>query len=471
MLKPIFRTPADFKQRTQRGERVGWLDLVRREAGVEQPGAAAGLLVGERDIAGVVRRQRQRDAAEVGLHRIVDAGHGLEHEVAGIMGARNPCLELVEAADRLVLAAIDRELSRGFRARLRQRNWRSLEARGLLLLVGAGLYGGSRACKEIAGGAAGGGRPGWRTARTLVGRSGFHIRRVDLRIIGHAPGERGKLHRLQEGDQLARIRLVHREVVERHVERDLVVEQHQLPRNPRLLGMLDQRLAPLRLLDLAGAEQQLLEVTIFDDQLRRGLDADAGHAWHVVGGISRQRLYLDHLLGRHAEFLDHLGDTDAAVLHGVVHHDLVGHELHQVLVGRDDGGGRAAFARDPGIGRDQIVGLEAALLEARQVEGAHGVADQRKLRDQVVGRRRPVRLVVGIELVAEGDFGLVEHDRQMRRPVVRGHVAQQLPQHVAEAEHGVDLEPVGFAVQRRQRVVGAEDVGGTVDQKDVGALG
>ena len=102
---------------------------------------------------------------------------------------------------------------------------------------------------------------------------------------------------------------------------------------------------------------------------------------------------------------------------------------------------------EPRIGRDQIVGLEAGLFQAGQVERAHRLADQRELRDQVVRRRRPVRLVVGIELVAERDFGLVEDDGQMRRPVILGHVAQQLPQHVAEAEHGIDLQPVGLAVQ------------------------
>src|SRR5207253_1611117 len=77
---------------------------------------------------------------------------------------------------------------------------------------------------------------------------------------------------------------------------------------------------------------------------------------------------------------------------------------------------------------------------------------------------------VRIELVAKGDLRLVEDDCQMRRPVIFRHVAQQLPQHVAEAEYGVDLQPVGFSVQRRQRVVGAENVGGTVDQKDMVAL-
>jgi hypothetical protein len=147
-----------------------------------------------------------------------------------------------------------------------------------------------------------------------------------------------------------------------------------------------------------------------------------------------------------------------------------GHELHQVLVRGHDGGAGAAFAGETDIGRDQIVGLEADLLQAGQVEGAHRLADQRELRDQVVGRRRPVRLVVGIELVAERDLRLVEHDRQMRRPVVLGHVAQQLPQHVAEAEHGIDLQPVGLAVQRRQRVIGAEDVGRAIDQKHMVAF-
>ena len=332
-----------------------------------------------------------------------------------------------------------------------------------------------RAREEIAGGAPGrlrrlAGAPRGAARRALVARIGLHIGRIDLRIVGDAAGEGGELHRLEEGDQLARIGLVHREIVERHVEIDLVVEQHQLPRNPRLLGVLDQGLAPLRLLDLAGAEQQLLEVAIFDDQLRRGLDADAGHARHVVGGIAGQRLHLDHLLRRHAEFLDHFGNADTAILHGVVHRDLVGHELHQILVGGDDGGGRAALAGEPRIGRDQIVGLEAALFQAGQVERAHRLADQRKLRDQVVRRRRPVRLVVGIELVAERDLGFVEDDRQMRRPVILGHVAEQLPQHVAEAEHGIDLQPVGLAVQGRQRVIGAENVGGTVDQEDMVAL-
>ena len=96
--------------------------------------------------------------------------------------------------------------------------------------------------------------------------------------------------------------------------------------------------------------------------------------------------------------------------------------------------------------------------------------DQRELRNEIGGRIRAVRLVVGIEIGAERLLGFIEDDGQMRRPLLRLHVAQQLPQHVAEAEHGIDLQPVRLAVERRQRVIGAEDVARAIDQEDVVAL-
>ena len=286
----------------------------------------------------------------------------------------------------------------------------------------------------------------------------------------HAPGQRGKLHRPQKCDQPLVVGLVHGEIADRHVELHVIVERDQFLRQPRFLGILDQRLAALVLLDLARALEQRFEIAVFADQLRRGFDADARHARHVVGRVADQRLHLDDLLRRHAEFLDHLGAADLVVLHGVEQHDAVVDELHQILVRRDDGGGGAGLAGLPRIGRDQVVGLKTLLLQARQVEGVDRFADQRKLRPQIVGRIGPVRLVVGIHVGAEGPLGEVEHDRQMGRLVLRLHVAQQLPQHVAEAEYGIELQAVGLAVDRRQRVIGAENIAGAVDQKDVVAF-
>src|SRR4029077_20424125 len=86
----------------------------------------------------------------------------------------------------------------------------------------------------------------------------------------------------------------------------MVVEQPQPLRYARGLGMLDQRLTALLLLDFGGACEQRFEIAEFVDQQRRSLDADAGNAGDVVGRAAAPRLPLRPFRGRHAEFLDHL---------------------------------------------------------------------------------------------------------------------------------------------------------------------
>ena len=76
-------------------------------------------------------------------------------------------------------------------------------------------------------------------------------------------------------------------------------------------------------------------------------------------------------------------------------------QLHQILVGTDDGDVPPRLDRAAGIGGDDVVGLEPFLLDARQREGAGRLADQRELRDQILGRRRALRLVLVVQVVAE----------------------------------------------------------------------
>ena len=129
-----------------------------------------------------------------------------------------------------------------------------------------------------------------------------------------------------------------------------------------------------------------------------------------------------------------------------------------------------ASSRLARVGGDEVVGLVALLLEASDVERSHRVADEGELRDKVLWHVRAVRLVVGIELVAERLFGKVEDHRKMGRRAEFAGLAEQLPQHGAEAMHGADGEPVGGAGEGRQGVKGAEDVARAVDQIDVVAL-
>jgi hypothetical protein len=240
-IEADLQDPRRFQQRAQGVERVTGRDLVRREAGCEQARAIAGLFVAERDIAGVVLRKRHRDAADFGLHRIDRRRLGLDGDMTGIVNARDKGVELVEAADGLILAAIDPGLARRLGARGGERD------RGEGLGIGLAALRHARCAAPSLEGKRWGGRTRIvekvvfsaasfaarrrrrKHARTaLVAGIRLDVRRIDLRIFGDAAGESGKFHRLQECDQLACIWLVHSQISERHLERDLVIEQHQL---------------------------------------------------------------------------------------------------------------------------------------------------------------------------------------------------------------------------------------------------
>ena len=76
-------------------------------------------------------------------------------------------------------------------------------------------------------------------------------------------------------------------------ERHVALQGDEVARDADLVGVAEQRLAALRLLDLAGAGEQRVEVAVLGDELRGGLDADAGGAGDVVDRIAGERLHVD----------------------------------------------------------------------------------------------------------------------------------------------------------------------------------
>ena len=164
-------------------------------------------------------------------------------------------------------------------------------------------------------------------------------------------------------------------------------------------------------------------------------------------------------------------DADALVLHGVVHDHAVVHELHQVLVGRHDGGGGAGLAGMPRIGRDQVVGLEAGLLQAGDVEGAHRLADQRELRDEVVGRRPAGAPCIPGRSRCGRSSPTCRRSRRDASACSSGFMSlSSFHSMLQKPSTALTCNAVGLAGQRRQRVIGAEDVARAVDQEDVVAL-
>ena len=192
-----------------------------------------------------------------------------------------------------------------------------------------------------------------------------------------------------------------------------VVERHQPLGDARLVGELDQVLAPLLLLDFRGARQQGVEIAVFGKKLCCGLHADARHARDVVHRVAGQRLHVDDLVRHHAEFLQHGVFAHVAVLHRVVERHAGADQLHQVLVGGNDTACRTRLHRLARIGGDEVVGLVIVLLDGRHVEGAGRLLDQSELRAEIGRRLGALRLVGGIDVIAEGSRRLVEDHRQM----------------------------------------------------------
>src|SRR5262249_32513432 len=107
-----------FEQRLHGCERRALLDLAGRDVAGEQASVAAvaALAVGEGNVAGFVRRERQRETAQRGLHRVDTAGLGNNHDPAAFARASDPGLEPLEAAHHFVAGAIELGVARRCRA-------------------------------------------------------------------------------------------------------------------------------------------------------------------------------------------------------------------------------------------------------------------------------------------------------------------------------------------------------------------
>ena len=372
-------------------------------------------LVQKRDVASLPRLYAERDAHHVGGHLIEARGLGIDGDIAAFLNAVDPDLQGRLVADAAVALPIKCDF---------------LHLRHL---------------RRIGGGV-------------------VDDRHLDAQMVRDPFREGAEFHLREEGHQYFRVGLAHLKIVDGEIEWRVFIEQDQPTREPDLFGMIDQGFAPLGLLDLLRALQQRFQIAEFVDQQGGGLDADPGRTGHIVDTVARQSLHIDHPFRVYAELFEDAFAVDPLVLHRVEHLDPVAHKLHQVLVGGDYGAASACLAclyRQRG---DDVVGLKAFLLLAGDVESLGRAAGQGDLRSQLFGHRLAVGLVEVVHVVAEGVAALVEDHRDMGRCLrsgVRLHVAVD---HVAKTGDSADRQAVGFAGERRQRVIGAEDESRSVDQ-------
>ena len=425
-----------LQQRLQRGDGIGHRHLLRLFGEHVRPAVA------KRDIAGIIGPERQAHADELGLHRIERSRLGIDRHHLRRAGAGDPGFEPLDGLHRLIGRVIDcREIGERLAVAFALRWGGSAGSGGLGRVEIGGARGAAVASVE----------PPQKRGEAV----GFEKQRKRRRR------DRPELHFLERLGEVA-----------------ILLERYEHLGKLGIGAAFDQAVAQLGELHALRAVERGGERAVFGDQLAGGLGADAEDAGHVVDRIAHQRQHVAHQFGADTELLLDLGKPDALVLHRVEHIDAgravrrvdFGDQLHQVLVGTDDGDVPAAFLRAAGIGGDEIVGLQPRHLDAGQAEGAGRVADQRELRLEVFGRLGPVGLVVLVDVVAEALAAGVEDHGKVGRAVGRVEIGRELPQHRGVAIDRAHRSPFGVR-QRGQAVIGPEDVGRPVDEVEMLLIG
>ncbi len=391
------------------------------------------------NIAGIVRPERQADPGKIGAHRIEHRGFGIDGDDSRGERPVDPALQRLCCLDAFIGVQVNRRHLGQWLARSLRRGGRG------------GVHG--------------------------LGRIELGRRTRAARPGAESAQQAGEAVLLQEGRERIGGNRGEREILQRDRQGAIFLQLDQHARQPRHLCLLDQAFAQLARLHRRRGGQRAFQAAMFLDQLGRGLRSDAADAGDVVDRIAHQGEHVAHQLWRNPELLDHFGHVDALVLHRIEHVDAAARaarlalvafpdELHQILVRGNDGDVPPAPGRLARVGGDEVVRLEIVFLDAGQAEGPRRVANQRKLGDEVLRRRRAVRLVLIVKGIAERSAALVQDHGQMRRAVRLVEVIGQLPQHGGIAIDRTDRDAAGIR-ERGQAMVGAEDIGRSIDQIEV----
>ena len=250
---------------------------------------APALFVAQRNIGGTAGIDAQRNAHQLGLHLVEAGGLGIHRHMAHGVDTGNPAVQRGPVADAFVSGVVERQLLDHRRCIMRTLHMHAL------------------------------------------GR--IHLGRVNLQPFRHPLGQGAELHLIQEPHYRLRLGVFQLQRLKRHVQRHIAIQLHQTPGNPDLLGIINQSLAPLGLLDLTRTGQKRIQIAVFLNKQSGSFQSDPRRTRHVINRVASQGLHIDHPVGGDTELLKHLVQPDALVLHWVQHINAVADQLHQVLVG------------------------------------------------------------------------------------------------------------------------------------------
>ena len=308
---------------------------------------------------------------------------------------------------------------------------------------------------------------------------------VDVLLPGcRSPGSRRTREALQEGvklelqQQLAHplaVRSAHGEAIEIEGHVHVGEHGHQLPRQPDLVRVVEQRLAGTLGAHIFRVRENLVQVSILLDELDRGLGPDARRSGHVVRGVSDQRQVIDDAIGRDPETLARIRLVDpfrrgagASPACGPKQPQARAQELVEVLVPRNDDGLDVLLEREGSLRQrsDHVVRLESLDLDHRVVERIQQRPDAAQALAQILGHLLARRLVRGIQLLALTRAGVEDHREIVGRELFPDpdQVVQEAPLRGGVFAPGVGEGPVGEGEERLvdERVGVDQEEGGRV---------
>ena len=127
---------------------------------------------------------------------------------------------------------------------------------------------------------------------------------------------------------------------------------------------------PFRLFDFACTFQQTVQIAIFVDQQSCRFHTDARGTGNIIHAIACQCLNVDNTFWVNAKLCVYTIPINAVLFHGVKHFDAAPHQLHQILVGTDNGDASTCITCLTGKCCDNIIRLISLNLFASDVEGA-----------------------------------------------------------------------------------------------------
>jgi len=263
---------------------------------------------------------------------------------------------------------------------------------------------------------------------------------------------------LEQIQQLVVVLLPIGQVFQTELQFHIGTDGRQLPTQGQDIFGLAQVLTDLAF-DLVGVFDQVVQIFVGLQPFNRCFRAAFVHAGDVVDLVPDQGQVIHNLVGRDAKFIHYAVTIHGGFGHGVDQGNVVADQLSHVLVTGGDHHIDAFAGGLVGQGANHIIGFHTRHDQQRQAHGLDDLVDGLNLYRQVVRHGWAVGLVLFVHVVTKGFALGVKHHHNFGA----GEILLQPAQH---ADHPFD-GPGGVVLaggQRRQCVIGAEQVGRSVHQ-------